>query len=399
MKKEGYYSSGEFAKMAHISVRTVRYYDKLNILNPSFVSESGARFYTEDDLVRLQQILLLKYLGFSLDDIRTLTVEDSDYHMLRHSLELQLKLVRDKIEQMQMVEQAIEDTTKAIASNKNVDWSQMLRLIHLTNMENSLKIQYQNATNISARINLHRLYSTNQTGWFPWVYEQCKITSGLRVLELGCGNGALWKDNYKKLPDSIEIVLNDISSGMLRDTRRELEELEGVSGRQRFRYQSFDCHSIPYDKEVFDVVIANHVLFYCEDIKKVLSEVNRVLKPGGRLICSTYGKNHMIEITRLVQKFNSQIILSADHLYENFGLENGTLVLQQYFDSVTKEQFKDALVVTEPEPLIEYILSCHGNQNQYLLEKYKEFREFVERKTKKGFHITKEAGLFICKKI
>lgn len=399
MKKEGYYSSGEFAKMAHISVRTVRYYDKLNILNPSFVSESGARFYTEDDLVRLQQILLLKYLGFSLDDIRTLTVEDSDYHMLRHSLELQLKLVRDKIEQMQMVEQAIEDTTKAIASNKNVDWSQMLRLIHLTNMENSLKIQYQNATNISARINLHRLYSTNQTGWFPWVYEQCKITSGLRVLELGCGNGALWKDNYKKLPDSIEIVLNDISSGMLRDTRRELEELEGVSGRQRFRYQSFDCHNIPYDKEVFDVVIANHVLFYCEDIKKVLSEVNRVLKSGGRLICSTYGKNHMIEITRLVQKFNSQIILSADHLYENFGLENGTLVLQQYFDSVTKEQFKDALVVTEPEPLIEYILSCHGNQNQYLLEKYKEFREFVERKTKKGFHITKEAGLFICKKI
>lgn len=399
MKKEGYYSSGEFAKMAHISVRTVRYYDKLNILNPSFVSESGARFYTEDDLVRLQQILLLKYLGFSLDDIRTLTVEDSDYHMLRHSLELQLKLVRDKIEQMQMVEQAIEDTTKAIASNKNVDWSQMLRLIHLTNMENSLKIQYQNATNISARINLHRLYSTNQTGWFPWVYEQCKITSGLRVLELGCGNGALWKDNYKKLPDSIEIVLNDISSGMLRDTRRELEELEGVSGRQRFRYQSFDCHNIPYDKEVFDVVIANHVLFYCEDIKKVLSEVNRVLKPGGRLICSTYGKNHMIEITRLVQKFNSQIILSADHLYENFGLENGALVLQQNFDSVTKEQFKDALVVTEPEPLIEYILSCHGNQNQYLLEKYKEFREFVERKTKKGFHITKEAGLFICKKI
>ena len=399
MKKEGYYSSGEFAKMAHISVRTVRYYDKLNILNPSFVSESGARFYTEDDLVRLQQILLLKYLGFSLDDIRTLTVEDSDYHMLRHSLELQLKLVRDKIEQMQMVEQAIEDTTKAIASNKNVDWSQMLRLIHLTNMENSLKIQYQNATNISARINLHRLYSTNQTGWFPWVYEQCKITSGLRVLELGCGNGALWKDNYKKLPDSIEIVLNDISSGMLRDTRRELEELEGVSGRQRFRYQSFDCHNIPYDKEVFDVVIANHVLFYCEDIKKVLSEVNQVLKPGGRLICSTYGKNHMIEITRLVQKFNSQIILSADHLYENFGLENGALVLQQYFDSVTKEQFKDALVVTEPEPLIEYILSCHGNQNQYLLEKYKEFREFVERKTKKGFHITKEAGLFICNKI
>ena len=111
MKKTGYYSSGQFARMANISVRTVRYYDKINILNPSYVTEAGARFYTDDDFVRLQQILLLKYLGFSLEDIRTLTVEDTDYHMLRHSLEMQLKLVRDRIEQMQMVEQAIEDTT------------------------------------------------------------------------------------------------------------------------------------------------------------------------------------------------------------------------------------------------------------------------------------------------
>mgnify|MGYP004622064341 FL=1 len=80
MKKEGFYSSGEFAKIAHISVRTVRYYDKINILKPSYISEAGARFYTEADLVRLQQILLLKYLGFSLDDIRMLTIEDNDYH-------------------------------------------------------------------------------------------------------------------------------------------------------------------------------------------------------------------------------------------------------------------------------------------------------------------------------
>lgn len=398
MKKEGYYSSGDFARMAHISVRTVRYYDKLNILKPSFVSESGARFYTEDDLVRLQQILLLKYLGFSLDDIRMLTVEDPDYHMLRHSLELQLKLVRDKIEQMQMVEQAIEETTNAIANNKNIDWSQMLHLIHLTNMENSLKSQYQNATNISARINLHQLYATNSQGWFPWVYENCKLTDGMKVLELGCGNGALWKENHEKIPKNISIVLNDISQGMLRDTRRELEELENLSGQNRFLYQGFDCHHIPYDNSRFDLVIANHVLFYCEDIPMVLQEVKRVLKQGGTFLCSTYGKNHMREITQLVQSFQSQITLSADALYENFGLENGESILKEYFHEVTSILYEDGLVVTQPEPLIEYILSCHGNQNQYLLDRYKDFRGFVERKTKKGFHITKEAGIFRCKK-
>lgn len=47
MKLPGYYTSGQFAKMANISVRTVRFYDKQNILKPSYVSSSGSRFYTD----------------------------------------------------------------------------------------------------------------------------------------------------------------------------------------------------------------------------------------------------------------------------------------------------------------------------------------------------------------
>ena len=95
-KKESggvYYSSGEFARMAQITVRTVRYYDKQNILKPSLVTPTGARFYTEEDFARLQQIMLLKYLGFSLEDIRELTVNDSDYSYLEHSLERAWKTV------------------------------------------------------------------------------------------------------------------------------------------------------------------------------------------------------------------------------------------------------------------------------------------------------------------
>ena len=68
MHKEGYYSSGEFAKKANVTVRTIRYYDKQNILKPSLLTEDGVRFYTDSDFTRLQQILLFKYLGFSLED-------------------------------------------------------------------------------------------------------------------------------------------------------------------------------------------------------------------------------------------------------------------------------------------------------------------------------------------
>lgn len=391
MKLPGYYTSGQFAHMAEVSVRTIRYYDQQNILKPSYINESGARFYTDEDFVRLQQILLLKYLGFSLEDIREMTINDTDYHLMQNALNLQLKLIDDKIEQMQLVKQAIQDTSREISKNHTVNWSQMLHLIHLTGMEKSLKTQYQNASNISARIRLHEMYSQNQTGWFPWIYHNCKITDGMRILEIGCGDGTLWNENMAKLPQNISAVLSDISEGMLRDVRRR------IGSDSRFSFQAFDCHRIPFVSDSFDLVIANHVLFYCKDISKVCREVSRILVPGGRFLCSTYGASHMQEITALVQEFDSRIQLSGDALYARFGLENGAELLAPYFSEISTQLYDDALYVTDAAPLIEYILSCHGNQNQYLLERYQDFRRFVEKKTLKGFHITKSAGLFICR--
>ena len=392
MHLPGYYSSGQFARMAGVSVRTIRFYDKQNILKPSYVSPSGARFYTDSDLARLQQILLFKYLGFSLDDIREMTIGDTDYHFLKNSLNLQKRLVQDRIEQMQLVESAIEDTVNALEQERQVDWSQMLELIHLTGMEKSLKTQYQSATNISARIRLHRDYSSNAYGWFPWVYDQCRIRDGLQVLELGCGDGTLWKENISRLPAQIHILLSDISEGMLRDARRSLSQED-----PRFSFQVFGCEKIPCADRSFDRVIANHVLFYCEDLPAVFSEVRRVLGEDGLFLCSTYGSRHMQEISDLVRRFDSRIVLSAEKLYDRFGLENGRELLSPYFSDVQLLRYEDSIDLDRAEPLIEYILSCHGNQNQYLLDRYKDFRVFVEKQTAGGFHITKDAGVFLCR--
>lgn len=413
MHLPGYYTSGQFAKMAHVSVRTIRFYDKQNILKPSYVNDSGARFYTDEDLARLQQILLFKYLGFSLDEIKELTIQELDSGFMKNSLNLQLKLVKDRIEQMQLVEKAIENTALAIESDKSPDWSQMLDLIHLTSMETSMKTQYQDASNISARIRLHKLYSQNKEGWFPWLFTQCMdaaaslqqpvvsdekvpsdTTKAMHILELGCGNGSFWTENIKRVPEHADILLSDISEGMIRDARRALG-----TNDSRFHFERIDCHAIPHEDGTFDLAMANHVLFYCEDIDLALSEIARVLKPNGLFLCSTYGPTHMSEINQLVQQFDDRVVLSAEKLYERFGSDNGTDILKRHFKSIRYHAYEDSLNVTAAEHLIEYILSCHGNQSQYLLDRYKDFRSFVERKTKNGFHITKDAGVFICQKL
>lgn len=415
MKLPGYYSSGQFARLAGVSLKTVRFYDKKNILKPSYRSPSGARFYTEEDFAKLQQILLLKYLGLALEDIKELAIDASDPHLLLNSLKLQKKLVKDRMEQLQLVESAIEDTVTALEQEQQLDWSHMLELIHLTGMEKSLKTQYRDAGNISARIRLHRDFSVNTQGWFPWIYEQCRITDGMKILELGCGNGALWTENKAKLPAQFELVLSDISEGMIRDARRTVQEAlqftAGASEGQgseavqqqnsqhpQISFAVFDCQKIPYEDASFDLVVANHLLFYCGNMEQVCREVKRVLKPGGRFVCSTYGIKHMQEITRLVQEFDSRIVLAAQNLYELFGLENGAALLGRVFDEVSLVRYEDEIRLHEPEPLLEYILSCHGNQNQLLLDKYKEFKAFVTEKTRYGFRITKDAGAFVAVK-
>ena len=400
MKEIKYYTTGEFMKLTHVTKKTLRYYNEHDILRPAMVTEKGNRLYTDKELAQMQQILLLKYLGFSLSDIREMTINNTDTKFLANSLNLQLKLVQDRIEQMQLVATAIENTTEALEHNEAVDWSQMRELVELTGMENSLKKQYQNASNISSRIDLHSLYSKNKQGWFPWVYEQCGIRAGMRILELGCGDGSFWLQNMERVPEDCDILLSDISSGMIRDARRTIRregKKDGAYGDYSFR--TFSCESIPCEDDYFDLVIVNHVLFYCDNIEKACREIYRVLKDDGVFICSTYGQKHMSEISQLVAGFDDRIILSANKLYERFGKENGREILKQSFGYSEWREYEDALFVTDAEPLIAYILSCHGNQNQFILERYNEFRNYVKRQIgEDGFSISKEAGLFICKK-
>ena len=405
MRKEGYYSSGQFAALANVSVRTIRFYDRQNLLHPSFVNENGARFYTDEDLMRIQQILLLKYLGFSLDDIREMTIAGTDSELLISSLHLQKRLVDDRIEQLNLVREAISDTVSVIEHGDQINWSRMLELIRLTGMQSSMAGQYKDANNLSARIRLHSLYSVNHTGWFPWLFSLCGIegnpltpdprcgTKGnMRILELGCGSGSFWLENLQRIPEGARIVLSDISDGMIRDARRSIGDSD-----DRFSFRVFDCAQIPFPDGCFDLVIANHVLFYAKDPALVCHEAARVLKNSGTFLCSTYGKKHMQEITSLVKDFDSRIVLSGENLFERFGLENGAGILEKSFEEVNVHIYPDELVVDTPGPLIEYILSCHGNQNLYITDRYKEFRSFVAGKTKNGFHITKSAGAFLCR--
>ena len=70
----------------------------------------------------------------------------------------------------------------------------------------------------------------------------------------------------------------------------------------------------------------------------------------------------MQEVSQLVQNFDERIVLSADRLYERFGRENGQSILAPFFPKAQWLSYEDCLLVQDAEPLISYVLSCHGNR-------------------------------------
>lgn len=379
-----YYKTGQFAKLANVSERTIRYYDKIGLLKPSFVMENGYRQYSDLDLLKLQKILSLKHLGFSIEEIFPMVMDNTN---LKESFDLQIDLIEDKISHLQ----SLKDALKRASQTPDLSWNMILSLVQLSNEETNIIEQYKNAKNLNDRISLHEKYSTNKQGWFNWLFYQIDFSRVNRLLELGCGNGKLWQENRIDLRNR-EIFLSDISEGMVEEVRNKLGS--------DFNCIVADAEKIPFKDSYFDSIIANHVLFYLNDLNLGLKEISRVLKPNGILYCSTYGKNHMKEITEIVQNFDSRINLSNHSLYDIFGLENGESILCNYFSNVEKYNYQDSLEITESKPLIDYIMSCHGNQNEILGPRLNEFKEYIEELLENNGKIvvTKEAGLFVCRK-
>ncbi len=126
------YRSGQFARKASVSVRTLRYYDRVGLLHPSCSTEAGYRLYTDADLPRLQQILALKFLGFSLDEIGyCLQIGPTS---LQETLAQQKAMMQEKRTQLDTVIQAIEETELLIHA-RDANWDAITHMIQVIQMQ------------------------------------------------------------------------------------------------------------------------------------------------------------------------------------------------------------------------------------------------------------------------
>ena len=118
----GYMTVGEIAGKMGATVRALQHYDREGILSPSLESEGGRRLYTHRDIVRLHQIQSMKYLGFSLADIKTRLPAFNTPKEVSAALDEQARGFREKIKSMQEALESIEKLGAEVAQMETVDW-------------------------------------------------------------------------------------------------------------------------------------------------------------------------------------------------------------------------------------------------------------------------------------
>ena len=126
---EGFMTVGEVAKKMNTTVRTLQYYDKEGLLSPTAESEGGRRLYTNRDIIRLHQIQSMKYLGFSLDDIKNRLINLETPAEVAEVLTEQAKLIKEQIASLTEVLDAIEKLKHETQLMATVDWAKYADII------------------------------------------------------------------------------------------------------------------------------------------------------------------------------------------------------------------------------------------------------------------------------
>lgn len=133
---KGYMTVGEVAKKMGITVRALQYYDREGLFCPSAVSEGGRRLYTDKDIIKLHQILSLKSLGFSIDEIKNRLASIDTPDEVAAALTEQSKTIQAQIETLTQSLRDIETLKTEVLKMQSVDFKKYADIIVNLQMRN-----------------------------------------------------------------------------------------------------------------------------------------------------------------------------------------------------------------------------------------------------------------------
>lgn len=226
----------------------------------------------------------------------------------------------------------------------------------------------------------------------PWVLDLAALGDGSTesVLDLGCGNGrfltALTDRGHRGWT-----VASDLSHGLL-------AALDHTGACVQL-----DAHSLPFADDAFDVVIAAHMLYHLDDLRRATHECRRVLRPGGRLVATTNGPDNIIELIDVVESAVGGSWRMVMPHHDRFGMHNGGQQLAAVFDDVQRHDCPtNQTIVTDPDAVADYVASMDDIYGDQVAVEWSRVVEAVRLTTAQAIErhgqlrLTNAVGAFVC---
>jgi ubiquinone/menaquinone biosynthesis C-methylase UbiE len=210
-----------------------------------------------------------------------------------------------------------------------------------------MKIDYQETTDdLLARIDIHKKYGSRDID--QWMLHLLNPTKGSVILDVGCGAGKQCFLFYKALEGEADITGGDVNPELLDKARQENAK---IGNRIKIIDLNFN-QRFPLNDDWYDLVTSCFAIYYSENIPDTISEMHRVIKPGGRLFTTGPMPENKRLFYDIIREATHQPIppMPGSSRYSSQIYS----AIQQLFSKVELHIFENPLVFEEVDPFIAY---------------------------------------------
>lgn len=210
-----------------------------------------------------------------------------------------------------------------------------------------MPIDYQETSkDLKTRIDIHQKFGGRDID--AWMLETLDPQPNLRILDVACGSGKQCKAFHAHLNGQLEMTGVDVSLELLADAHKLNESLGNP-----FVIQEMDFNQkFPFPDDSFDLVTCCFAIYYAEDIPFTISEMHRVLKPGGRLFTTGPMPQNKQLFYDVIREATGKPIppMPGSSRYSSEILD----AIKETFPVVDVHTFENPLAFDDPQPFISY---------------------------------------------
>ena len=384
-------TSGEIAKKTGVSKKTVRLYDEKGLLKPSGYSEGNYRLYDTEALAVLEKIIALKQIGFSLEEIHDnlATEKDAD---ITEVLTRQLKSLESKRYE---IEKAIASINSVLLRESEPDWDSVAEIVKTMQIDQRADVSHFQAM----------LHSVGQD-WYVTIYKSLGLKEKAKVLDLGCGYGKLWRNNWSEIPAGVTVDGYDLHGSWADDFADYVEQHKGTlaDGTEVKVYfediEDAETWAKIGQDESYDLIIAHYLVDFIKDREVFLERMADVLAPAG--MCSVNGASVSREHAFWKEMFG-KLQLKTDFITEREAKatekgEEFCEFLFRYFSKVETVTLESVMRYTDANELFVYLMERYPEAKKYLTEQEAVLKEYFtsEIKEKGAFLLPKSTDFQHC---